>query len=421
MAELREEARPLPREAALARLFRLLPPAALAAETAAAAEAHGRTLAADVASPADLPPFPRATMDGYAVRASDTRGADAGRPARLSLVGRLPVGRAPEAPLGPGEALALSTGGMLPAGADAVVPFEDVVEAEDGSWVEVRREVPPGRHVTARGSDVREGEIVFPAGHRLRPPDLALLAALGIRQVPVRRRARVAIVPTGDELVPPDRSPRPGEVREANSAALSALALRDGAEPEVTAILKDDPEIQRRVLEDLLPRSDLVLVLGGSARGGRDFAAEAISRLPGPGVLVRGVAMRPGRPALLAVAADPAGRPVPVFGVPGHPVSSFIVYEALVRPALLHLLGGRPGPRPVLPARLAADLEAPEDLELFARVSLAACEGEPPWEAVPVPGDSAVFASIARADGILRLGPGEAARAGEVRPVELLL
>lgn len=411
----------LPREAALDRLLAQLPRASLPVETVALGEAVGRTLAEAVAAPADVPAFSRATMDGYAVRAADTSGAAPGRPVRLRLAGRLAVGAAASASLGPGEALALATGGMLPEGADAVVPVEEAREAEDGSWIEVPAEVPPGRHVTPAGSDLRRGEVVFPAGHRLRPVDLAALVAAGVRQVPVRRAARLIVVPTGDELVPPDRSPRPGEVREANSASLSALARRDGAEPQVTAILPDDLEVQRRVVEDLLPRADLVLLLGGSSRGGRDFAAEVIGRLPGPGVVVRGVAIRPGRPAILAALHDPGGRPVAVFGVPGHPVSSVVVYEALVRPTLDHLLGRRAGVRPAVPALLAEDLAAARDLELYVRVALRERPGDPAWEARPVPGDSAIFSSLARADGIVRLPPGVPARAGEVRLVELLL
>ncbi|MBE3589612.1 MAG: molybdopterin molybdotransferase MoeA [Firmicutes bacterium] len=381
-------------------------------------EALGRVLACDIAAPEDMPPFPRAHMDGFAVRAADCAGASAERPVRLRLAPAVAMGRA-AGELAPGTAAPIATGGMLPAGADAVVPVEEAEAAGDA--VAIFAPVAPGQHVTPAGADARAGERLLPSGRRLRPYDIAALAAVGRLRVPVRRRPRLLILPTGDELVPAERAPAPGQIREFNSWGLAAAARRDGAEARVQAAVPDDADALAAALAEAAREHEAVAVIGGSSVGARDWTAAAVRRLPGPGVLVHGVAMRPGRPTLVALVHADGRRPRPVFGLPGHPVSCLVVYDTLVRPALRRLLGAAGGPPPSVRARLARPLSNGA-LEFVARVELRPTgEGGPvAWEAWPVPGDSAILTSLARADGILRLPPHRSLEPGSVVEVELL-
>ncbi|MBX5475668.1 MAG: molybdopterin molybdotransferase MoeA, partial [Clostridia bacterium] len=240
--------------------------------------ALGRVLARDVAAPHDVPPFPRAHMDGFAVRAADCEGASRERPVRLRLASGVAMGRVAE-PLPAGAAAPIPTGGMLPEAADAVVPIEQA-EAGEGE-VRVFAPVARGQHVTPRGADVRAGERLLPAGRRLRPYDVAALAAVGRLRVPVRRRPRIAILPTGDELVAADREPAPGQIREFNSWGLAAAAARDGAAARVLSPAPDDPDALAEALAQAIHEHDAALIIGGSSVGGRDWTAATIGRLPG--------------------------------------------------------------------------------------------------------------------------------------------
>ncbi|MHB1134093.1 MAG: molybdopterin molybdotransferase MoeA, partial [Chloroflexota bacterium] len=284
------------------------------AEQVDLAAALGRVTAAAIPSPSDLPSFPRSTMDGYAVRAEDTYGASEGLPALLRLAGEVPMGRATALQLARGEALLIHTGGMLPPGADAVVMVEQTQRY--GEEVEVYRPVAIGENAVQVGEDVRRGEAILPAGQRLRAQDLGALAALGVTTVSVAARPRVAVLATGDEVVAPQRQPAPGQVRDVNSTLLAALIRRAGGEPLSLGIAPDDWQHLTRLTRAGLAAADALVVAAGSSVSTRDMTARAIAELGQPGVLVHGVALRPGKPTILAVADGK-----PVFGLPGNPVS----------------------------------------------------------------------------------------------------
>ena len=262
-------------------------------------EAAGRCLAHAFTAPADLPGFDRSTVDGYAVRARDVFGAQEGSPALLECVGDCPMGRAPEFSLEEGQTARILTGGMLPSGADCVVMVEYSRPAGN-ALVELARTQAPGDNVILHDDDAPAGAELLPAGRRLRPEDIGLLAAFGVREVTVRRPARVAILSTGDEVLPIDEEPRPGQVRDVNAYTLAALCREAGARPQRAGLVRDDPEALREAVVRLAAEADIVAVSGGSSAGMRDHTVNVFTSLPGSELLTHGVSISPGKPFILA-------------------------------------------------------------------------------------------------------------------------
>ncbi|MCL6521829.1 MAG: molybdopterin molybdotransferase MoeA [Firmicutes bacterium] len=382
----------------LALIEREFAPLEREAERVPLEEAAGRVLAEELAAPENVPGFDRSTVDGYAVRAAETTGASESLPAMLKLAGAVAMGRAAERPLGPGEAVYVPTGAMLPPGADAVAMIEHVEELDD--LVNVLRPVAPGENVIRRDEDLRAGEPLLPPGHRLRVQDLAALAAAGRSEVPVRPRLGVAVLSTGDE-VRPATSPHlePGEVRDVNGVTLSAAARADGARVRYAGIVPDDEAELARRAAALLAENDVLLLSGGSSVGTKDMTERVIAGLGRPGVLVHGVALHPGKPALLARIGEKA-----VVGLPGHPVSALLIYHLFVRPILARLDGERPRPpRPLWRARLARNLASHPGESTYVRIRLVEREGEL-W-AEPVFGKSGLVGTLLEADGFLAIPP----------------
>ena len=358
------------------------------------AEAYGRVLAQDAAAREDLPPFDRSTVDGFAVRADDVARAGPDGPAVLRLAGEVQMGETAPVGAGAGEAVRIPTGGMLPPGADAVVMLEDVDE-RDGR-IAVRRPARPGDNVIRRAEDVRRGEVALRPGTRLRPQDVGLLAAVGITDVPVFVRPRVAIIATGDEIVPADRTPEGGQVRDVNTYTLAALVRQEGGVPRVAGIVEDVYDVLLRALRDARREADLVLVSGGSSVGEKDAVARAIGELGRPGVIVHGVSIKPGKPTILALVDG-----TPVIGLPGHPVSGMVIFDVFVRDVLSGLTGrsdARPFGRGVR-ARLARPIPSGGVREDHIRVSLEQRDGG--LAAVPVLGKSGIITTMTRADGVV--------------------
>ncbi|MDH7485678.1 MAG: molybdopterin-binding protein [Anaerolineae bacterium] len=365
----------------------------VAAERLPVREALGRVLAEDLSAPHDLPTFPRCAMDGYAVRAADTYGASPGLPAYLDVVGEVLMGEAPTLEIGLGQCALVHTGCMLPSGADAVVMVE-VTQPVDERSIEVLKPVAEGENVIQVGEDVRRGDAVLPAGHRLRPQDLGGLLALGITAVSVARRPRVAILSQGDELVEPEQEPRPGQVRDINSATLAALVEQAGGIPLRRGIVGDDLEALRQAAEAALTQADVLVMSAGSSVSARDMTAQVINGLGQPGVLVHGVSVRPGKPTILAVCDGK-----PVFGLPGNPVSAVNAFRLFVTPAIHLLQGGQPSPPRAVPARLARNVASATGRQDHVPVRLEERDGET-W-AVPIFGKSNLIYTLIRADGEL--------------------
>jgi len=334
-------------------------------------------------------------MDGYAVRARDTFGASDAVPAFLSVAGHVAMGEVFPGAVGPGQAVGVSTGGVLPDGADAVVMVEYTEEA-DGELA-VQKGVASGEHVLRAGDDLRRGELLVARGRRLRPQDVGALAAFGLVDVPVHRRPVVGILSTGNEIVTARAALRPGQVRDVNAHALAAQVRRAGAEPRGYGIARDDEAELRARLVEMLDACDAVLLSGGSSVGVRDLTARVIADTGGE-LLFHGVSVRPGKPTILARAG---GRPI--LGMPGVPVSALIIFEVFVRPLIRRLGGERlevaaewPARRRARLARRMASIAGRED---YLRVRLVERDGAT-W-AEPLLGGSASLATVVRADGLV--------------------
>jgi molybdopterin molybdotransferase len=414
-----------------------------ARETVPLAASRGRVAARPIDAPHDLPEFDRAVVDGYAVRAADTFGASTGMPAYLTLMGEVAMGQETELRLSPLQVARIATGGMLPAGADAVVMIE-YTEALAEGMIEVTRPAAPGEHTVRRGDDIRAGEPLVAAGRRLRPHDLGALAGLGVLEVEVFARPRVALLPTGDEIVPPEARPGPGQVRDVNTTTLAAAVEAAGGQPLPLPIVPDDPERLRVALAEAMSRSELVLISGGSSVGARDGTLDALLSFPDSELLLHGIAIRPGKPVIVARIGDRL-----LFGLPGNPVSALVVFDQFVRPYLRRLSGEGigyrvsgvgsdlptpdsryPTPDALLPtnatlaATLAANVASDAGKEDYVRVRLrhegAACSDADGWLAEPVLGKSALIATMVEADGMVVIPEGiEGLEAGEPVFVEL--
>jgi molybdopterin molybdotransferase len=307
--------------------------APLPAETISLDEASDRILATDVPSTVNVPPFARAAMDGYAVRGSDTFGAGDYNPLELSIIGESFPGRPFPGTVQSGQAVRIMTGAPLPVGADAVLQAE--AAQESGGKVRITDAVPPSRHVGQLGEDIRSGTIILQAGRRLRPQDLGVLASIGLGSVPVVRRPRVAVLITGNELLPWGSRPEAHRIVDSNSLMLAALIQRDGGQPLVPPILRDDPEVIRRMLETMRTEQgvDAILLSGGSSVGQEDHAPRVLVEMGE--LVVHGVALRPASPAGVGFIAS-----LPVFLMPGNPVSCLCAYDLFAGRAVRRL-GGR--------------------------------------------------------------------------------
>ena len=296
--------------------------------------AFGRVAARSVRAPAPVPGFARATWDGYALRSRDVRDARPARPRKLRVVGEVYAEQTYRGVVGPGEAVAIATGGAVPAGADAVEIFEEV--DREGGTVALRSPVPRGARIAPAGDDLAKGTVLVRRGEPLAPATLGALAACGFANVAVFARPVVAIVPNGNELRPPAVRLRPGEIFESNNAALAAIVTACGGQPRPRPPVEDDPSALERALRDAARASDLVLATGGSSVGEHDHVGRLFPRLGRP--LFHGIAVRPGKPTL----ATRAGRTL-LIGLPGHPTSCLLNMHWLVLP-VLRRMAHRPGP-----------------------------------------------------------------------------
>jgi len=358
-------------------------------------DALNRLLAESPISPQDLPDFERSTVDGYAVTAADTYGATATLPAFLDVIGEVPMGQASTIALAVGHAALVHTGGMIPAGANAVVMIENT-QRIDGHGIEVLKPVADGENVIHIGEDIRTGAPVLATGHQLRPQDLGGLLALGITEVTVATPPRVAILSTGDEVIPPDEQPRPGQIRDINSYTLASLTRRAGGIPLLYGIVPDD----RAALDDAARRAhaeaDIVVISAGSSVSYRDMSVDVIDALGDPGVLVHGVSVKPGKPTILAVANGKA-----IFGLPGNPVSAMVIFDRFITPTIRLLLGTTTAPRQQLQAKLARNISSTTGREDYVQVRLERRNDEL-W-AVPVFGKSNLIYTLVNAEGTITI------------------
>jgi molybdopterin molybdotransferase len=356
--------------------------------------ARGRVLAGAVVAEEIVPAFARSLMDGFAVRSADTHGAGESSPAYLRLAGEVLMGRLPGCRVGPREAVRIHTGAMLPEGADAVVMVEETNE-HDGE-IEVLVTAPPGENVLLPGEDVRPGALAFAAGTRLDVAALGGLAALGFGEVTVRARPRIAILSTGDEVVPVAARPAGAQVRDVNATTVAATVEDAGGEAVPGGIVPDDAATLTERAAAALAGADALIVSAGSSVSQRDITAEVVGRLGAPGIVAHGIAIRPGKPTIIALCDGK-----PVIGLPGNPASAVVVAWRIVRPLVRRLGGERDVPLDgdgAIDAVLALDLPSRPGREDYVPCRLDR-SSDPP-RATPIFGESNLIFTLVRSDGL---------------------
>lgn len=361
-------------------------------------QALNRVTLSPVRAPHPLPEFQRTTVDGYAVRAMDTYGASESLPAYLSLIGEVPMGGAPNFGLGSAQCALIHTGGMVPKGADAIIMVEYTQRARENE-VEIMRSVAVGENILKIGEDVHTGEEVIPAGTRLRPAEIGGLMALGITNIEAARPPKVGIISSGDEVIPPEQRPTPGQVRDVNAYTLSALVEIAGGLPVHYGIIPDTQDAMLAAASKAKIECDVVVITAGSSASARDLTSIVIGQLGDPGVLVHGVNVRPGKPTILAVCDGTA-----MIGLPGNPVSALVIAGLFVVPVIHKLLGEREDRRKSrISARLTINLSSQAGREDWIPVRLV--DGPNGFQADPIFGRSNLIFTLARADGLIHIPP----------------
>jgi molybdopterin molybdotransferase len=377
----------------------LLQVSSVGSERIPTVRARARVLAEDLYSSVDLPHFHRAAMDGYAVKAKDTFGASQSLPAYLKLAGVVEMGKEATQRLGAGEAIRISTGGMMPPESDAVVMVEYTDETDAG-LVEIHRSVSPWQNVIQIGDDIKKRELVFHRGRRLRAHDLGALTGVGISSVLVYMRPRIALISTGDEIVDADTDPMPGQVRNINQHSLAGLIEGCGGELRDWGVIRDDKDQLIRAIAEALQWSDLVLLSGGSSMGAKDIALEAILSFPDSEFIFHGISVSPGKPTIFAKACGK-----PIMGLPGYPVSALVIFDLFAAPVLRKIGGeevtGINQFEKTLRATLKTNIASQVGREDYVRVTLE--RDSERWLATPLPSKSGAIFTLVKADGMVRI------------------
>ncbi len=389
--------------------------APLPAEAMPLAQTLGRVLANDVTAPVDVPAFDRANVDGFAVRSADTLGAADGAPKVLTLNREvIACGHAPKIEVRPGTATAIATGGVIPRGADAVVMIEHTELIESGPAIELRRAISPGQFISYAGSDMARGEILLRKGQKIGSREIGMLAACGLATIDVVRRPKVAVLSTGDELVALGQPLKPAGVYDSNGAIVAAAVSEAGGEPIAFGAFPDDEAILEAATRRALAECDMVVLSGGTSKGAGDLSHRIIAKLGSPGILVHGVALKPGKPLCLAIVGDK-----PIVVLPGFPTSAIFTFHAFVAPVIRARAGLPPQAAEALsatvPVRIASELGRKE----FVLVSLA--EGGDGLIALPTAKGSGAVTSFSQADGFIEIDAlASALDAGSTVPVTLI-
>lgn len=363
--------------------------------------AAGRILAEDILSPVDLPPFSRSTVDGYAVKAADTAGASASMPTYLDIIGSVQMGQKTEIELKSGQVAAVPTGGMIPQNADAVLMIEDTEKIES-KLIESFKALAVGENIVQKAEDIGAGELLFKKGHKIMARDIGALAGLGITEFDVFQKAAVSIISTGDELIPAEAKAKAGQIRDINSYSIAAYLDKIGAETKKVGIIKDKFENLKSALQKELGQ-DLVLISGGSSVGIKDMTIDLLNSLGEPGVLLHGLAIKPGKPTILA---DIEG--TIVVGLPGHPASAWTV-NTVLSAEIVRVLNGEKKPSEMgsennkyfIEAELTRNLVSDKGREEYIPVKII--EKNEKLFAEPLLAKSSLITNLAYGDAVLKI------------------
>ncbi|MEC9309346.1 MAG: gephyrin-like molybdotransferase Glp [Chloroflexota bacterium] len=356
----------------------------------------GRTTSTDIISPETLPAFPRSTVDGFSVNAIDTFGATPGLPSYLEIIGEISMGKPPSISLNTGQTAVTYTGGMLAGRANAVVMIEDTQQIDEHT-VEVLRPVAVGENMVHPGEDVHAGDKIIAQGKIIRPQDIGALQSVGINYIRASKKPRVALLSMGDEVISSDQTPIVGQIRDINTHTISAMISQSGGVPIPLGIARDDFDEQLKMAKSGLSEADILVFSAGSSVSIRDITADIINALGDPGVIIHGLSLKPGKPAIIGIIDQK-----PVFGLPGNPVSAMIVFDLLIRPTIYQLAGCKSPPEPAtILAQLGANIPSAPGREDYMPVKLE--NADVSIIAHPILGKSNLIYTLARADGLVQV------------------
>jgi molybdenum cofactor synthesis domain-containing protein len=359
-------------------------------------EAHNRVLTENITSTLDIPPFNRSTVDGYAVKAEDTYGAEENQPVKLKVCGTINVGEPPRISISKGEAAEIVTGAPIPEGADAAVMVEDT--ERNGAELRVYSAVTKDENVLKKGADIKKGETILKTGQVLGPSEIGVLAALGLTKAIVFKLPVVAVLSTGAEVTEPGKKLSHGKIYDINAYSLSAAVLEAGGKPVYLGVVPDDKAELRKALERALLSADMVITSGGVSVGPKDLTPQTVDSLGEPGLIVCGVAVKPGKPTTVALVGKK-----PVFSMPGHPASALLMFHLLVRPVIQRLSGGVVREIGVVKAVAGARMFSAKGRRTFVMVRLKRDEANR-LVAEPVEsGASGAITTLAKADGFVEI------------------
>ncbi|MEM3010545.1 MAG: molybdopterin-binding protein [Candidatus Bathyarchaeia archaeon] len=371
-------------------------PRPVGTETVELLNACNRVLAKDIIAPIDVPPFSRATVDGYAVKAEDTFGAEEDKPVSLRICGRINVGEQPKIKVEKGTAAEIATGAPVPEGADAVVMLEYTGRKENLLYV--YNSITKGENVLKVGSDIRKGDTVLKLGQVLGPSQIGVLAALGFKEIEVYKRPKVAIISTGAEITEPGKPLSPGKIYDINAYTLNAAVQECGGEPKFIGVVPDEPSLIENSLKSALNSADLVITSGGVSVGPKDFLPKTLNKLGDPGIIVCGIAVKPGKPTTIAIINGK-----PVFSLPGHPTSSLMMFHLLVRPIIMRMAGRQEESAYFTEAIAATKMFSAKGRRTFVMVNLLRDKSGKLY-VKPVPsGESGAITTMTRADGFVEI------------------
>ncbi|MCK5311825.1 MAG: molybdopterin molybdotransferase MoeA [Desulfobacteraceae bacterium] len=367
-------------------------------EVVSVTDATSRILAEDITASLDIPGFRRATMDGYAVVSKSTFGATESNPAWLEIAGQVNMGETPAFSLKSGFAAKISTGGMLPEGADSVVMIEHT-ETIDENSVEIYKSVAPFQHVIDSSEDFAKDDIVLKKGLTIRPPEAGLAAALGYSEIKVYKRPQVGIISTGDEVIPVTENPAPGQIRDINSYTLAGFVKEAGCVPHLYGIIKDDLDALFETCQKAFKECDMVLISGGSSVGARDFTIDVLNKIENSEILAHGISISPGKPTIFAKAGNKL-----LWGLPGQVVSAMVVFKIVVLPFLNQLKGCKRvfDNKLMVSAKLSRNVASTQGRQDFVRIRLTKKHNV--LYAEPVLGKSGLIKTMVLADGLLEIG-----------------
>ena len=367
-------------------------------ETVSLTDATSRILAEDITASLDIPGFRRSTMDGYAVISKSTFGATESNPSWLEIAGQVNMGEVPTFSLKSGFAAKISTGGMLPEGADSVVMIEHT-ETIDETSVEIYKSVAPLQNVIDASEDFAKNEVVLKKGLKIRPPEAGLAAALGYSKIKVYKQPKVGIISTGDEVIDITENPAPGQIRDINSYTLAGFVKEAGCVPVLYGIIKDDLDALFETCKKAFHECDMVLISGGSSVGARDFTIDVLNKIENSKILAHGISISPGKPTIFAKSGNK-----PLWGLPGQVVSAMVVFKIVVLPFLNKLKGADNvfDNKLMISAKLSRNVASTQGRQDFIRIRLV--KRDDVLYAEPVLGKSGLIKTMVQADGLLEIG-----------------